>query len=215
MSDTDPIVLFEKAYADEMAALNERLIAEIALAKARRDMAEASWLVAIRRRVGERLAELRGPHHRSHWIVLLQPIFTDTKTGARVMADIPLPLNRSYTAVITLLNPTTGALEPAKADDVFTATPADTTNVDASVAPFVPPSNATPAQQALAGLPAVTVKWLHDVNPPLTGSVVTLSDSAGNTPDPLSFSMEPAVAAPDQIGVDTADAVFGEVPTPV
>lgn len=131
------------------------------------------------------------------------------------MANIELPLNQSYTAVITLFNASTGANDPVSSTDVFTATPSDTTNMSATVAPFVPPANATAAQTALAGIPALTVEWLHAVTPPLTGVTVTITDSAGNTADAQVFDMIAAVISPDQIGLDTGDAVFTQIPTPV
>jgi hypothetical protein len=102
------------------------------------------------------------------------------------------------------------------ASDVFTATPSDTTNCQATVAPFVPPASATPAQTALAGIPAVTVQWLHTVSPLLVGISVVISDTAGNLSDStLLFDMLAPNVVPDQIGIDSADAVFASVPTPV
>ncbi len=147
-------------------------------------------------------------------IALLQPIFTDLTTGA-IMADVLLPLNQSYTAVITLLN-ASGGFDPVAATDVFTATPSDTVNMSATVAPFVPPAGATASQTALAGIPAVTVQWLHALTPMPVGVGVTISDTAGNLPDKtLLFDMLAANVVPDQIGVDAADAVFSTIATPV
>lgn len=131
------------------------------------------------------------------------------------MADIQLPLNQSYTAVITEFNPTSQSFDPVAASDTFTATPSDTTNMSATVAPFVPPANATPSQQALAGIPAVTVQWLHTVSPLLVGVSVTVTDTAGSSPLTLEFDMLAPNVVPDQIGVDSADAVFTTIPTPV
>lgn len=154
-------------------------------------------------------------HHRPRQLVLLLPIFKNLLTGEIVMADIQLPLNQSYTAVITEFNSTTNSFDPVASTDVFTATPTDTVNMSATVAPFVPPTGATASQTALAGIPAVTVQWLHNVTPMPTGVGVTITDSAGNTPLTLLFDMLAANTVPDQIGVDSADAVFTNIPTPV
>jgi len=198
MSGSDPVV-----WIDEQ--VEKRLAAEIAwLLKTRRDInAEIDlWLGRL------------GYQHPPRQIVLLPQYFKNLTTGV-VMADVQLPLNQSYTAVITLMN-ASGGFDPVSATDVFTATPSDTVNMSATVAPFVPPSNATPAQTALAGIPAVTVQWLHTVSPLLVGVTVTISDSAGNLSDTsLAFDMLAANAVPDQIGVDSSDAVFQTIPTPV
>jgi hypothetical protein len=156
-------------------------------------------------------------HHRHHkrQIVLLQPIFADLTTGEIVMADIQLPLNQSYTAVITEFNPTTQGFDPVDPADVFTPTVTDTVNIDATVAPFVPPANATPSQTALAGIPALTVQWLHAVSPMPVAVGVTLTDTAGSSPVTLEFDMIAANAVPDQLGIDAADAVFTTIATPV
>jgi hypothetical protein len=149
-------------------------------------------------------------------LVLLMPIRTNLLTGEIIMADIQLPLNQSYTAVLTEFNSTTKGFDPVAPTDTFTAAPSDAVNMSATIAPFVPPAGATPSQTALAGIPAVTVQWLHAVTPMPTGVSVTISDSAGNTPDTgLAFDMLAANVVPDQIGVDTADAVFATIPTPV
>lgn len=221
MSGNDPLALFEELYAEEVAALKDAEAAEMAAIQAqlaalekKRDDELAAWLWRIIRRAYEKLEQL-GHHHRARQIVLLQPIFTNLSTGV-VMADVQLPLNQSYTAVITLANTATGGFDPVSPTDSFTATPSDTVNMSATVAPFVPPANATPSQTALAGIPAVTCQWLHNVTPALVGISVVISDTAGNLSDTtLLFDMLPANAVPDQIGVDSADAVFTQIATPV
>ena len=207
MSGSDPIAL--------IAAFLEQQEAIVRAAESRAIEA----LLKLRREVNQEIdagLEQLGYHHHHppRQIVLLPQYFTNLQTGA-VMADIQLPLNQSYTAVITLMN-AAGGFDPVAATDVFTATPSDTTNMSATVAPFVPPASATPAQTALAGIPAVTVQWLHTVSPLLVGISVVISDSAGNLSDStLLFDMLAANVIPDQIGVDTGDAVFATVPTPV
>jgi hypothetical protein len=153
--------------------------------------------------------------HGSRQLALLTPTFTNLKTGEIVMADIQLPLNQSYTAVITEFNPTTKSFDPVLPTDVFTTTVTDVVNISATVAPFVPPAGATPSQTALAGIPALTVTWLHTVSPLLVGVGVTLTDSAGSTPFTALFDMLAPNTVPDQLGVDSADAVFTTIPTPV
>ena len=222
MSGNDPLTLFEQLYQEEVAALEAAEAAEMAAIQAqlaalqeKQDDALAEWLRRIIRRAYEKLEQLGHHHHHPRQIVLLQPIFTNLTTGA-VMSSVDLPLNQSYTAVITEFNPTTQSFDPVASTDVFTATPADTANTSATIAPFVPPANATAAQQALAGIPAVTVQWLHSVTPMLTGIGVVITDSAGNTADTdLTFNMLAANVVPDQIGVDSANAVFTTIPTPV
>lgn len=204
----DPVVLFEQLYQQERTAVVEAQ-------KAALNAVLADWLLRIRHKIDDELRALGHHHHRPRYLLLLQPTFRTLSTGEPVVTDVSLPLNQSYTAVITLFNPTTGASDPVSPSDVFTATPSDTTNMSATVAPFVPPANATAAQTALAGIPAVTVQWLHNVTPPLVGITVSISDSAGNTAFVDSFDMAPAVTTPDQIGVDSGDAVFTTIPTPV
>jgi hypothetical protein len=160
---------------------------------------------------------LRYPHHRHgrRQIMLLQPIFIDFSTGEPRMADIQLPLNESYTAVITEFNPVTKSFDPVASTDTFTAVPSDTVNMSATVAPFVPPAGATASQTALAGIPAVTVQWLHALTPMPIGVGVTITDTAGSLPLTLEFDMLAANVVPDQLGTDAADAVFTLIPTPV
>ena len=220
---SDPLTLFEQLYAEEVAALRAAEAAEMAAIQAqlaalqeKQDDELAEWLRRIIRRAYEKLKQL-DHHHRHHrrFLQLLKPIFTNLTTGV-TMASVDLPLNQSYTAVITEFNPTSQSFDPVDAADVFTATPSDPVNMSATVAPFVPPANATASQQALAGIPAVTCQWLHSVTPLLTGVGVTIADLVGNTPDTdLMFNMLPANAVPDQIGVDSADAVFASFPTSV
>ena len=225
MSGNDPLSLFEQLYQEEVAALKAAEAAEMAAIQAqlaalqeKQDDALIEWLLRIRCRVDEKLEQL-GYHHHHHGprqIVLLPQYFTNLHTGAVIpMADIQLPLNNSYTAVITEFNPTTQAFDPVSSTDVFTATPTDTVNMSATVAPFVPPAGATASQTALAGIPAVTVQWLHTVSPLLVGVGVTITDSAGSSPVTLEFDMLAPNTVPDQIGVDSADAVFTPIPTPV
>lgn len=217
MSGNDPLTLFEQIYAEEVAAQKALYEAQVAALQAKQDDALIEWLLRIRCRIDEKLEQLGyHPHHHKRQILLLPQFFRNLTTGAVIpMANIELPLNQSYTAVITLFNASTGANDPVSSTDVFTATPSDTTNMSATVAPFVPPANATAAQTALAGIPALTVEWLHAVTPPLTGVTVTITDSAGNTADAQVFDMIAAVISPDQIGLDTGDAVFTQIPTPV
>ena len=208
MSGSDPIAL--------IAAFLEQQEATVRSAESRAIEA----LLKLRREVNQEIdagLEQLGyhRHHHPRYLLLLQPIFINSQTGA-VMADIQLPLNQTYTAVITEFNPVSQSFDPVASTDVFTAVVSDTTNAAASIAPFVPPANATASQTALAGIPAVTFSWLHTVSPLLAGITCTISDSAGNTPDTgLSFAMLPPNVVPDQIGVDSADAVFATVPTPV
>jgi hypothetical protein len=197
MSGSDPVV-----WIDEQ--VEKRLAAEIAwLLKTRRDInAEIDlWLGRL------------GYQHPPRQIVLLPQYFKNLTTGV-VMANTPLPLNQSYTEVITLTN-ASGGLDPVAATDVFTATPSDTTNMQATVAPYVPPPNPTAAQTALAGVPALTVQWLHDVTPPLVGVSVTLTDLAGNTAGTFLYDMMPAVVTtvPDQITLDSADGYYTTLAT--
>jgi hypothetical protein len=222
MSRNDPLSLFEQAYDGEVAVVETAEAAERAAIEAqltalqqKKDDALADWLRRVIRRAYEKLCEL-DHHHHPRQIVLLPQYFTDLHTGAVIpMADIQLPLNNAYTAVITEYNPTTQAFDPVSSTDVFTATPSDTTNMSATVARFVPPAGATASQQALAGIPAVTVQWLHTVSPLLVGVGVTITDSAGSSPVTLEFDMLAPNTVPDQIGVDSADAVFTPIPTPV
>jgi hypothetical protein len=209
-SPGDPVAMFDQLYMREQTAQDEKKRAAL-----------IAWLLRIRQRIDEALQELwqyghkhhHHHHHKQPFLLLLQPIFTNTETGA-VMADIQLPLNQSYTAVITLFNPATQSADPVAATDVFTATPSDAVNMSATVAPFAPPGNATPAQTALAGIPALTVQWLFTTTPPLTDVTVTLTDSAGNTADTLAFDMVAATTVPDQIGTDATDAVFTTIAAP-
>jgi AcrR family transcriptional regulator len=192
MSGSDPIALFEELLEQQAAPLIQ-------------------WLLRVRRRIDEELRQLR--HHHPRQITLLPQYFTNLQTGAVTMPDIQLPLNQSYTEVIELTN-AAGTVVPVSSTDTFTATVTDTVNMQATVAPFVPPPNATAAQTALAGQPAVTVQWLFSVTPPLTGVGVTITDSAGNTSETQLFDMAAAVVTPDQITVDTNDAVFTTIATP-
>lgn len=207
MSGSDPVVLFEQLYQQERAAVIESQ-------KAALNAALTEWLLKIRGKIDDELRALGyPPRHHPRYLLLLQPLFKNLTSGA-VMADIQLPLNQSYTAVITEFNPTTQSFDPVAATDVFTATPSDTVNMSATVAPFVPPANATASQTALAGIPAVTVEWLHTVSPLLVGISVVITDTAGSSPLTLEFDMLAPNVVPDQLGVDAADAVFATIATP-
>jgi hypothetical protein len=209
MSGSDPIALIVAFLAQEEATVRAAESKAIeALLKLR---------LEVNQEIDAGLEQL-GYHRRRppRYLLLLQPIFTDSETGKITMADIQLPLNQTYTAVITEFNPTTQSFDPVASTDVFTAVVSDTTNASATIAPFVPPPNASASQTALAGIPAVTFSWLHTVSPLLTGITCTISDSAGNTPDTgLSFAMLAPNVVPDQLGIDSADAVLTTVPTPV
>lgn len=113
MSDSDPIVLFERLLEKQLQPVID-------------------WLLRIRRRVDQALRQL-GHHHHHPRYVLLQPTLTDLATGEPIMAAYSLKLDKVAHFVLTLTNPATGALDPVDPTDVFTVTSSDPTNLNAIV----------------------------------------------------------------------------------
>lgn len=184
MSDSDPIVLFERLYQDQVALLTEK-----------RDAALVEWLRRIERRIREKLREL-GHHHHHRRYVLLQPTLTDLTSGDPLMANYPLKTNVVAHFVITETNPTTGALDPVDPNDVFTVVSSDPVHLQAVI------------DQNAAGQTTVSVNWIALTDPMLTGVGISITDSLGNTADDAeTFDMVPPAFVPDQIGIDIANVV--------
>lgn len=184
MSDSDPIAVFERLLAKQLAPVID-------------------WLLRIRRRIDEELVKLghHHHHHHSHKYVLLQPTLTALTTGEPLMANYPLKTNVVAHFVITETNTATGALDPVDPNDVFTVTSSDPTNLNAVI------------DTNSAGQQTVSVNWLHTTSPMLVGVGISITDSAGNTADNAeSFDMVAPAFQPDQIGIDVANVV--ETPQP-
>lgn len=120
------------------------------------------------------------------------------------MAAYPLKLDVIAEFVITETNPKTGALDAVDPTDVFTATSADPTNLNAEIG-----VNAD-------GKTVLRTNWLHTTNPMLVGVGVSITDSKGNIADNAeTFDMMPPTFVPDQIGIDRAGVVETPQPVPV
>lgn len=136
------------------------------------------------------------PHPRGGRLVLLQPTFTDLKTGASVMAAYPLKTNVVAHFVITETDTATSALVPVDPADVFTVVSSDPAHLQAVV------------DKNAAGQTTISVNWLAVTNPMLTGIGIAITDSAGNTADNAeTFDMVAPAFVPAQIGIDTAGVV--------
>ena len=143
------------------------------------------------------------PPPRNRRLTLLQPTLT-TLSGEPVMPAYSLRLDRVAHFVLTLKNPTTGALDPVDPKDSFTVVSADPTNLQAVI-----DANA-------AGQTTVSVNWLHTTSPMLTGVGIAITDSAGNTADNAElFDMVAPAFVPDQIGIDVAGVVETTQSVPV
>lgn len=179
MSDSDPIAVFERLLAKQLAPVIE-------------------WLLRIRRRIDEELTLLGHHHHHphSHKYVLLQPTLTDLTTGEPRMANYPLKTNVVAHFVITETNTATGALDPVDPADVFTVVSSDPTHLQAVI------------DQNSVGQTTLSVNWIALTDPMLTGVGISITDSAGNIADNAeTFDMVPPAFVPDQIGIDTAGVV--------
>jgi hypothetical protein len=147
---------------------------------------------------------LRYEHPGPPDYVLLQPTLTNLTTGEPVMAAYPLKTNVVAHFILTLKNPTTGALDPVDPTDVFTVVSADPVNLQAVI------------DKNAAGQTTVSTNWLHVTSPMLTGIGIAITDSAGNTADNAeTFDMVPPAFVADQIGIDTAGVVETSQPVPV
>lgn len=120
------------------------------------------------------------------------------------MAAYPLRLNKVAHFVLTLKNPTTGALDPVDPADVFTVVSSDPVNLNAVI------------DKDATGRTTLSVNWLHTATPMLTAVGVAITDSVGNTADNAElFDMVAPSFVPDQIGIDTAGVTETDQPTPV
>lgn len=148
-------------------------------------------------------------HHRPpRRIVLQMPTLRSLVTGESLMAAYPLRLDAVATFPITLAKPG-GGFDQATPGDTFTVTSSDTTNLNAVVGVASGIPNVTD------GTPTVTVNWLQQTNPMLTGVGITIADSAGNTTDNAdSFDMVAPTFVPDQIGIDVARVQETSQPVP-
>lgn len=135
-------------------------------------------------------------------LVLLQPTLT-TLTGEPTMAAYPLKLDKVAHFVLTLKNPTTGALDPVDPNDAFTVVSSDPVNLQAVI------------DKNPAGQTTVSVNWLHDTTPMLTGVGISITDPAGNTADSAEvFDMVAPDHVADLIGIDIPGVVETSQPVP-
>lgn len=134
--------------------------------------------------------------------VLLQPTLT-TLTGEPTMAAYPLKLDKVAHFVLTLKNPTTGALDPVDPNDAFTVVSSDPVNLQAVI------------DKNPAGQTTVSVNWLHDTTPMLTSVGISITDSAGNTADNAeTFDMVAPDHVAELIGIDIPGVVETSQPVP-
>lgn len=162
-------------------------------------------LVDLGKQVADIIASLEEPPHPTGGkIVLLQPTFTDLKTGAPIMAAYPLKTNVVAHFVITETDPATSALVPVDPADTFTVVSSDPVNLNAIV------------DKNAAGQTTVSVNWLHTTSPMLTGVGIAITDSQGNTADNAeTFDMVPPAHVAAQIGLDVAGVTETPQPTAV
>lgn len=136
-------------------------------------------------------------------LVLLQPTLT-TLNGEPLMAAYPLKLDKVAHFVLTLKNPTTGALDPVDPADAFTVVSSDPVNLQAVI------------DKNAAGQTTVSVNWLHTTTPMLTGVGISITDAGGNTADNAeTFDMVAPDHVADQIGIDIPGVVETSQPVPV